>query len=398
MTLIEYFRSVYEITLDEKGARAALDFLVRYDIPFHGVRSDGDTVSLRMYAPYFREYAARRRERRFSGEQRRRLGFLAFCSQHRARSGLLVGSILGIFLLVASTFFVWDISVTGNEAISESAILEALEKEGLRLGAFIPSLDTETIEQTIALTVDGISFFSINLNGTVAHTEVRERIADTEIVDLQSPSNLVAAADGQIEAVEITGGVAKVKPGQIVKKGDILASGVIDSAALGYRLVRARGNVTARTTVRHEVSIPLSRTQTLHTGKTHTVWSVKFFSKSVKLFGNDSIWRDTCDRIEEERRVYLFGVIKLPIFVSRITYAEYETQPVILTEQEALRQARQALLSLCERELADADILSIHTEHTCDGTTLTLLQRTECVVDIAKEIPIETEDARPSIK
>ena len=149
----------------------------------------------------------------------------------------------GIFLLVFSSLFVWDITVSGNETIPESVILDAMEENGLRLGAFIPSLDTERIEGVVILEVDGISFISVNLRGTVANVELRERADNTEIVDIESPSNLVASRDGQISALEITGGVSKVKLGEIVKKGDLLASGVIDSAALGYRLVRARGSI-----------------------------------------------------------------------------------------------------------------------------------------------------------
>ncbi len=395
MSVTEYFRSAYEITVDARGAGAALDFLVRCDIPFHGVKSRGQTVSFRMYPPYFREYAARRRDRRFAGETRRRLGFAAFCYRYRARVGLVIGALLGLLLFVFSSLFVWDVTVTGNETLSEREILAALEKEGLYLGAFIPSLDTELIEQRIALTVDGVSFISINLNGTVARTELRERIPNTEVVDRQTPSNLIASADGQIEAVEITGGVAKVRAGQIVKKGDLLASGVIESEALGgCRTVRARGNVTARTTVSHSVTVARQRNEKLYTGTTHTVLKIKFFSKTVKLFGNDSIWHDTCDRIEEERRIYLFGVIKLPIFVSRTTYAEYETRSVILSKAQALKEAEQALLALREGTLAEADILSIYTAHTCDDTSLTLTQRVECIIDIAEEVPVE-EISRP---
>ncbi|MBQ9747519.1 MAG: sporulation protein YqfD [Clostridia bacterium] len=393
-SVIEYFRSVYEITLDESGARAALDFLVRYDIPFYGLRSEGATVSLRMYPPYFREYCARRRERRFAGETRRRLGFAALIRRHRDRAGLLIGGICALLLMLCSSLFVWDVTVTGNERISEHAMLEALASEGLYPGAFIPSLDTEKIEQRIALTVDGVSFFSINLRGTVAKTEMRERIVNTEIVDLQTPSNLVASSDGQIVAVEVTGGVAKVHAGQIVKRGEILASGIIDSAALGYRTVRARGNVTARVTRTHSVTVPLTDEQTVHTGVTHCTYTVKFFSKSLKLFGKDSIWDETCDRIEEERRIYLFGVIKLPIFITKTTYAEYETIPVTRTEDEALAEAKRRLLTWREAELADAEILSIQTETLCDGTALTLTQRIECITDIAREVPIGTDTAQ----
>ena len=391
MSLIEDFRSPHEITVNEKGARAALDLLVRFDIPFYHLRKNGDCVSFRLYAPYFREYAARRGERRFLGEMRKRLGFAVLISKYKARAGLFVGMALGILLMIISSLFVWDVTVTGNDTIPESVVLDALEENGLTIGTFIPSLDTERLEGHLMLAVDGVSFISVNLRGTVARVELSEREDNTEIIDTESPSNLIAAMDGQIEALEITGGVSKVRLGEIVKKGDLLASGIIDSAALGYRLVRARGAVTARTTMTYEVEIPLEITEKVYTGETCSYHSVKFFSKTVNFFRKDNISEESCDRIEEERRIFLFGKIKLPLFMIKTTYAEYEMQTRVLTEAEALQMAKKKLRSESEGDLADAEILARHTDVFCDGEALYLTERVECIVDIAKEVKIETK-------
>lgn len=391
MSLIEYFRSPHEITVSEKGARAALDLLVRHDIPFYHLRKEEDRVSFRLYAPYFREYAARRGERRFLGETRKRLGFAVFVSRYKARVGLLAGAVFGIFLMILSSLFVWDVAVTGNDTIPESVVLDALAENGLTLGTFIPSLDTERLEGRLMLAVDGVSFISVNLRGTVARVELREREDNTEIEDIESPSNLIAAMDGQVEAIEITGGVGKVTPGKIVKKGDLLASGIIDSTALGYRLVRARGVVTARTTMTYEIKIPLLITEKVYTGEIKTEKSVKFFSKTLKFFKNTNISFESCDRIEKERRIFLLGKIKLPISIIETAYAEYEIKSRVLTEEEALQKAREALRYESESDLADAEILARHTNVFCDGETLFLTEKVECIVDIAAEIKIETE-------
>lgn len=391
MSLIEYFRSPHEITVSEKGARAALDLLVRFDIPFYHLRKDGELVSFRLYPPYFREYAARRGERRFLGETRKRLGFAVLVSKYKARAGLFVGAILGILLMVISSLFVWDVTVTGNGTIPESVVLDALSENGLKIGTFIPSLDTERLEGRLMLAVDGVSFISVNLRGTVARVELSEREDNTEIVDTESPSNLIASADGQIAALEITGGVSKVRLGEIVKKGDLLASGVIDSAALGYRLVRARGVVTARTTMTYEIEIPLEITEKIYTGENRSYHSVKFFAKTVNFFRKDNISEESCDRIEEERRIYLFGKIKLPLFMIKTAYAEYEMKTRILTEEEALQRAKEKLRRESEDDLADAEILARHTDVFCDGETLYLTERVECIVDIAEEVKIETK-------
>ena len=391
MTLIEYLRSPHEITVNPKGARAALDFLVRHDIPFHHLTASEDAVSFRLYAPYFREYNARRKERRFSGETRKRLGLSVLFSKYKARTGLFAGTAVGIFLLVYSSLFVWDVTVTGNESIPESVILDALAENGLTLGTYIPSLDTERLEGLLMLNIDGGSFISVNLRGTVADVEVKERQENAEIVDLTSPSNLVASMDGQISAMEITGGVNKVKTGEIVKKGDLLASGIIDSKALGYRLVRARGTVLARTTLSYEIEIPLEISEKVYTGKTKTYRSIKFFSKIINFFRKNNISEESCDRIETERRLFLFGKIKLPIFLIETTYTEYELQSRILTKEEALQRAKKRLRLESDADLADAEILARHTSVRLDEVSLVLTEQVECIIDIAEEVKIGTE-------
>ena len=390
MSLIEYFRSPYRIFVQTDDARLILDFLIAHNIPFHGQKCDENTFSVLLHASAYKAYNRLRGKRRYRKEIRKRLGFLALTARYRKRKGLLIGFLLATALLIFSSLFVWDIRIEGADAIHEKVILEAMEKRGIYLGAFIPSLDTEITEQALILDIEGLSHVSINLRGTVAHVEIRERESETEIIDRKTPSNLIATADGQIEALQITGGVAAVKLGAIVKKGDLLVSGIIDSAALGYRLVRAGGEVLARTTKTYQAEISYETTEKVYTGKFFSQKSVKFFSKTIKLFGKDSISPSSCDKIESEKRIYLFGLIGLPIFITETHFAEYEMLPKTLTREEALRLAQKQILAIREAELSDAEILGIHTSVSENGNTLKLIQQVECIIDITEEVKIET--------
>ncbi len=390
MSLSSFMRSAYRIKIDAADGDRALDFLVSHDIPFHGLRTDGEELSFQLYPPYYKEYLRLRGEERFAGEKHKRLGIMAFLAKYRKRTGFFVGMLLAAALLVTSSFFIWDIDVTGNERVSKKDIRIALENHGFMLGTFIPSLDKELIEKQVLLDVDGLSWISINLRGTVANVEVRERIAETETLDTQSPSNLIAKLDGQITALEVTGGVATVKTGQIVKKGDLLVSGIIDSNALGYRLVRARGEVYAAVTLAYHIEIPYEITEKVYTGVFSTKKDVKFFSKTIKLFGKDSISPSSCDKIEVERRIYLFDRIALPLFVVETTYSEYEMQTKTLTQKEAIANAYEELRRQSEKVLENADILSRHTAFDFGDEMLVMTEEVDCIINIAEEVKIET--------
>ena len=184
MPLIEYFRSAYLISIHTNDARLFLDLLITNNIPFHKQKIENDRFSCLLYSPHYREYVRLRGKRRYRNETRVRQGFLKLLENYRKRIGLAVGFFIAAVLLVLSSLFVWDITIDGTDRISEQTILNALESRGIHLGAFIPSVDTELSEEFLILDVDGLSFVSINLKGTVVQVEVHERKKNTEIVDL----------------------------------------------------------------------------------------------------------------------------------------------------------------------------------------------------------------------
>jgi similar to stage IV sporulation protein len=127
---------------------------------------------------------------------------------------------------------------------------------------------------------------------------VRETVA-ADVVSTAQPSNLVAACDGQIVSVTAYGGKSEVRAGQTVRKGDVLVSGVIDSEALGYRLVRARGEVIANVTKRFLASAPLETVEKVTTGNVKTEKTIKIFSKKAELFKKTNISFEKYDTIEK---------------------------------------------------------------------------------------------------
>ena len=127
----------------------------------------------------------------------------------------------------------------------------------------------------------------------------------------------------------------------------------------------------------------------VYTGTFFSEKSIKIFSKTIKLFRKDSICTSSCDKIESERRIYLFGLIKLPIFITETEYAEYEIVQKTLSQKEALAEAYRQLRALYENDLAEAEILGRYTSFSEDETKIQLTQQIECIINIAKEVKIE---------
>ncbi|MBQ8447467.1 MAG: sporulation protein YqfD [Clostridia bacterium] len=380
----------YTLNVPEEQARGALNVLITNNIPFGKTRVQGGALSLCLTPRGFKKYLKACGGALIFGEKAVPQGFFAVLRRYRLRTGMFLGVLIFSLSVLLSSFFIWDINIIGNANITTQEIEERLAAYGVREGAFIPSLDMNEIASRILLEAGNISFMKINMHGTVASVELRERREGAGEEALSAPSNLVARYPGQIERFEVMGGVTMVAYLQPVKKGELLVSGIIDSPALGYRLVRSRGRVLARVTLAYESEIPLETEEKAYTGAETHKKSIKFFSNSINLSKNTSVPYAKYDTIVNKEKIYLFGKIELPIYVITETYREYTQAARTLTESEALERALADIEKQSEAELAGAEILSRSTETCVQGGALFVRTEIYCITDIAQEVKIET--------
>jgi similar to stage IV sporulation protein len=171
---------------------------------------------------------------------------------------------------------------------------------------------------------DTLSWISVNIIGTVANVEVRER--ETKAPDEPTrPANLVAKKSGIIEEVRIYRGNVIVGAGQYVKEGELLVSGLFDSVQEGFRYTRASGKVYARTVEEFCIEIPYEYETKRYTGVEYCEKILNFFDFSMnisKKYGNEDI---LCDKINIVENYNLFGRVQTPFAVETVKYLEYET-------------------------------------------------------------------------
>ena len=389
--IYEYLRGSYTVTARAESVCRALNVLMKNNVPFYGVKAEGGgLVGFCLEPDAFRKYVALTAEMTIEDERVTRRGLFAFASGYKMRIGFFIGAVLCAALLAASSFFVWDINVSGQTGLSEKEILKTLEGYGLYIGAYIPNINTMRLENELVIDTEELSYASINLRGTVAEVVVRER-KEKDVENISLPSNLVANCDGQIESIEVRGGMPTVKKGQIVKKGQLLVSGVIDSQAVGYRLVRARGEIYARISRSFTAEVPLVREKKSRTGEKKTRVTIRFFAKKINLFSNNDISFEKYDTIEEEKRLCLFDRVELPVFIIKTTYFEYVTETEKISEEQALSIAEKELAGQTEKTLSEAQILAREERTEINDGILTLYADIDCIADITSEIFIKTD-------
>lgn len=367
------------------------------DLAFWDLEWESDTaftcrMSRRDYAALQR--AAERLECRLTVVGREGVPFLLGRLRHR--QALLVGLVGGGLALFLGSFFIWDFEIEGNEAVPEEQILRALEDCGVTIGTFGMSLDGESIRNHVLLEIPELSWIAVNVSGCQASVQVRERVEPPELVDEETPANVVARRAGWVLEVRDWNGMAAVLPGTAVTEGQLLISGVEDLETLGARVLAGTGSVQARTWYSLTTTIPLQMETKRYTGREKTVLSLVLGKQRIKFSSNSSISGEKYDKIIQRSPWSLLGV-PLPVTVVTETYRFYETETVTLDAAQAEALGEEILTEQLEAQVAPyGTVTSTLCTSRQRGDALEVTLAAECVEEIAQRVPIYTEESDAS--
>lgn len=317
------------------------------------------------------------------------LGVPGLFIRGRKRYGLILAVILVCVLYYLSSGLVWDVRVSGNEGLSDQSVIEALEQVGFGVGSSWRKADNSAIENKLLMTRNDIAWVSLVRRGTVAYVRIIEsENVNQERVPVPLYSNVIADRDGVIEEITVKSGVAVVKSGDVVRKGDVLISGVVETER-GVILCRAEGSVRAKAVA--NVSVLATREVRINEPSDTSLAYVRavLFKFSINIFKNYGNHENNCDIIEEIKDYALFGGHKLPFKLEKGYFVEYSEVTYMRTEDEMAKAARIELEDRINTEFRDADILKLRTtgEFCDDGYVLT--SRVVYATEIGEESAIE---------
>ncbi len=310
-------------------------------------------------------------------------GLVYFILKQKKRAGLLLGIAMFILILSFQDTVVWDIQVSGNNTVKEEEIIGLLDEKGFSVGKRINREKLTEIENKCILSDERLSWISINMSGTVAFVEVKERSIKSDLSETPSMTGIVASKDCVIELCEVTSGTSLVSSGQTVQKGDILISPVALGKDGNEYLVGAYGSIFAKTIEDFCVVVNYSSTACSFTGETTSATDYKFLGKqiTVKPAFAKNINRFIAFRSKE--KIQLWKGVTLPVTRSTKEKYEYILSEEIITPQMARNKAYSKMYSKISGELPDAEILSSNFTETENDDSFILRCRVECIRDVA---------------
>ena len=317
-------------------------------------------------------------------------GIPGFIYRSRKRLGTALGLVIALLCIFYSSGRVWDVRVTNTEGVDAEAALSLLGELGLEDGAKWRMLDLDKLEARFLSASEDVSWININRRGTVAYVTLKEKTNYTEDGGGLGYCNIVAARDGVIEEITVKRGHAVVKPGDVVKAGDLLISGVIPGE-LGGGFLRAEGTVVARVFEVYSAEVPKICEEKVYVGEQRCELSYKILGFSINILKNSGNLPSSCDIINYKSEAMLFGRYKLPITKSVGTAVIYEMRTRQLTDEEVALSCGVKLRELINSELSGAELLKIRTDGGFTDTGYKMSADVTALFNVARTAEIKEQ-------
>lgn len=388
--LTDYIRGVYLARLRGCAPERCLDALLRAGIPVWAVKKTGDyTLTLRLRradADAARDIICRCQcEAEFTALRSARRD----AARLRTRLALLLGLPLALVLAIVVSNTVVRVDIRGCEAVEEIRVRRALDTLGVRFGAWGPSLNSEQIRNGMLRLVPELRWVGVNWSGMRADVQVAERTRPRAPTLRTGAADLIACTDGVITEVEALNGQALCAPGDAVRAGDVLISGMVDLERLRVA-TRALGEVYADTRRAVEVRTPAYRTQFEAEGPASVCLWLCAGRKRIKIFGNSGIMMDGCVKMISRGTMRLPGGVEVPLGLCIETCRPAVRRSAPLEEGAAARLLERCADRLLAEAMVAGRVTAADTALRTDGGVYRLIKTAHCREMIARsaEIPI----------
>lgn len=402
-SIVNLLRGILELTIQGPFPERLLNLCAQQGVTFWGLQwEDEHTFSLEI----------RRCDRKKLIELAQRVGCEVtqggsrglpfFLGRFRKRYTFLVGFALSLAAVCILSNFIFTIQVTGNERVPTAQILGELRRLGLRPGVYGPGLELKQMSQEALITLEDLSWMTINLYGTRAEVIVREVIEPPELVEERGCYDIISQADGLVLQVEPHNGEALVQEGDTILAGDILITGHVSmkppqysDAPVRYFQTHARGRVLARTWRTMTAKIPVTAAVKAYTGEDKNLYSLTIFGHRIDFYRNSSISWPFYDKIT---KVYpaVLGQVRLPLSWTRESFRAYQPQSVEVDRDAAQTLLEEQLLKRLEQVVGeDATVESTQfSAHVKDGW-LTVTLTAQCQEEVGREVPADYGPEKP---
>lgn len=306
--------------------------------------------------------------------------------KNRKRLGLAVGMAVFFIFLKIMSGYVWIIDVTGNKTVDSKEIISALEDIGIKEGIRTKSINSKIQKEKLLLQIDSLAWASLNIEGcrlTVNVSEIKD-----EKNEETAACNLTASADGIIKKIDVTSGNCVVKPGDTVKAGDILVSGILERQS-GTEFVRSQGSIIAVTERSINVKGNFTQQITSENGSNKTKTVLDLFTLKIPLYlGKET---QKYNSVQKTVNLSLFGQT-LPIRIHQKKFCYVDDYTVTYNREQLIEKLEKQIEDKIKEEgIETYTEISRNINETEDQLEITVIISAEENIAVSEELLVSPQ-------
>lgn len=321
----------------------------------------------------------------------KRCGFSMFLHRHRKRRGFYIGFLVFTLAVTFLTSFIWSVEIEETTRCQKEEIRQCLKECGIYTGALRYGHKIHALQESMMEKIPELSWIWVEIRGTRAIVSVKERESAPEIFDSTKPYNIIAKYDGVIESTNIKNGNQVAKVGDVVKKGDLLVSGVYDTKYSGTRLLNSEGEIIATVWHTKKQTFPMERKVLEKTGIIKNKTAINILGYKIQIFPFYPIKGEKFEEESEICQLKLWGDIYLPVSLEKTKLTEISEKNIKMSESDAFSFYRDKLSEELEKELSkESEVLEKVAQHRVEDDNIWVSVTFKCREDIAEKREIQT--------
>lgn len=327
---------------------------------------------------------------------------LPFLMEQAVRDWTFTMGLLMFFaLLKVLSLFVWQINYYGQREYTKETVSKEVTSLGVYPGMLRKNLNCDSIERSLRESYENMSWVSAEEKGCVLNIKIKEgKAGKKKEENAAGPCHVTAPCDGTIQSIVTRAGTPKVGKGAVVKKGDILISGVVEikddsGETVRYNGVCADGEITIVTEEKFEDSINVRHVEKNKTGKDIRVYTVdlngtRFSLKNpLKWFDNSASY-DIINNVCVDRE---FIPLDMRLKITERKYICYEAGMADYNEKQAADiLGRRFLSKLSEYEENGRKIIDKSLKVKKEKTSYQAEGRIKMMVSGMTQIDVTSEE------
>lgn len=278
-----------------------------------------------------------------------------------------------------------------------NGIISTLDSIGIKSGALKAKLpDGMESKTAIINNNDHIAWAWVYIEGAKARVEIYEQIIPPNIVDKDTPCDIVAACDGIINHMVVKNGEEVLNDGDAVKTGDVIVSGKVATYKEGYPeeyiYVHSMADIMAYTTHSKNGDYKLYYESRVPTGKNRYMVSLEVFGKMFSLpLGKMNFEEYDVNETRYEICIPFFGYTGIAFDAVKYTEVNVNKEPISI--ETAVEFAKNDLEEKISNELLYGSTLTDEKVEyeKIDNETINVKLEMDFIQNIATSQPISAD-------